>query len=130
MEVKLASPPEVLKVDPGDIIRVTTEFDYIGPSATGTLYTALYRRIPIIDEIAHGTKPFNVPDSPEPGNHVTAYVDITVPEGFPGGLHYGLYSKIMGVPGEPRTEDYHEVIDISEPMALFVNVEITGYTKR
>jgi len=130
-EIRLAAPPQVLKVDPGDTIRVTTEFDYVGPSDTGTLYTALYRRpLGVIDEIADKSKTLSIPDSPEPGNHITAYVDITIPQGFPGGLHYGLYSKIMGVPGEPRTENYDEVIDIYEPVARFTNVEITSYTKR
>ena len=130
VEVRLASPPQVLKVDPGDIIRVTTEFDYVGPSDTGTLYTALYRRIPITDEITDESKTFSLPDSPEPGNHISLYVDITIPHGFPGGLHYGLYSKITGAPGSPETPSYHEVIEIYEPVARFTNVEITSYTKR
>jgi|GEM_PF-2268617 len=115
-QVNLAVYPTPIQVQAGDIIRVTTEFDYAGPALSGTVYTALWNWT-LVDphnEIAHGTKPFNVPDSPEPGNHVTAYVDITFPRGYSEGLHYGLYSKIMGVPGEPRTEYYEKIIELVE----------------
>ena len=30
--INLAAPPEVLEVFPGDTVRVTTEFDFLGPA--------------------------------------------------------------------------------------------------
>ena len=114
--VNLAAYPQVIQVQAGDTIRAITEFDYVGPSDTGTIYTALWNwtLIDLHNEIAHGTKSFSLPDSPEPGNHITGYVDITFPHGYSGGLHYGLYTKIMGVPGEPRTEYYEKIIELVE----------------
>lgn len=112
--VNLAAYPQVIQVEAGDIIRATTEFDYIGPALTGTLYTALWRSIWFDphDEIANKSRAFSLPDSPAPGNHISIYVDIPFPQGYPEGLHYGLYSKIMGVPGEPRTQYYDKIIEL------------------
>lgn len=111
-ELNLAAPPEVLTVNPGDTIRVTTGFGYTGPAISGTLYTALYHPswYDPHDEIAHGTKAFSIPSSPTL-RQWSGYADIRVPAGFIG-TDFGLYTKIMGVPGEPRTGYYDNLIQI------------------
>ena len=109
------TPPNVLQVKPGDTIKVTTEFDYLGPAVSGKLYTALWNWTAIDphNEIAHGEKSFSIPDSPAPGEHLKGEVNIVIPEGYSAGLHYGLYTKITGVPGEPRTDYYEKIIEIA-----------------
>lgn len=127
---RMVAPPGVLAVIPGDTIRVTTEFDYTGPAISGTLYTALYHPswIDPHDEIAHGIKAFSIVDSPT-ARHFSGYVDIKVPSGF-AGTDFGLYTKITGVPGEPRTDYYDNVIEIIAAVPEFTNVAITSYVKR
>lgn len=128
---RLVAPPGVLAVTPGDTIRVTTEFDYLGPAVSGKLYTALYH--PSIydphDEIAHGEKSFSIPDSPTV-KHMTGYTDIAVPSGF-SGSDFGLYTKIVGVPGPDIFSPYYDnVIEIIAAVPEFTNLEITSYVKR
>lgn len=130
-EISLAAPPEVLTVSPGNVIRVTSEWDYTGPAASGKIYTALWRRTAIDphDEIAHGEKSFTIPDSPPPGQHITGYVDITVPSGFSG--MFGLYTKLAGVPGPDIFSPYYEnVIEIVGAIPEFTGLVITSYVKR
>lgn len=128
-EVRLAAPPEVLEVMPGDTIRVTSEWDYIGPAVSGKIYTALWHETTVDphDEIAFKEKAFSISDSPDPGKHVTGYVDIVVPSGF-SGTDFGLYTKLIGVPGPDIFSPYYENI-ITIVGAVFSNLEITEYTK-
>lgn len=132
VEVRLAAPPQVLTVRPGDTIRVTSEFDYIGPPVSGKFYTALYHPSVLDphDEIAHGEKAFSLPDSPAPGQHVSGYVDIRVPDGF-AGTDFGLYTKLVGVPGPDIFSPYYNnVIEIVGVVPEFSNVVISSYVKR
>ena len=131
-EVGLVAPPGVLEVSPGDTIRVTSEFDYVGPAVSGKLYTALWH--PSFydphDEIAHGEKSFTIPDSPSPGQHVTGYVDIVVPSGF-AGSDFGLYTKIAAVPGPDIFSPYYgNIITIVAAVPEFTGLVITSYVKR
>ena len=131
-EVRLAAPPQVLTVRPGDTIRVTSEFDYIGPPITGKFYTALYRPtfIDPHDEIAKGDKAFSIPDSPAPGKHVSAYVDIRVPDGY-AGTDFGLYTKLIGIPGADIFSPFYDnVIEIVGVVPEFTNLVIASYVKR
>ncbi|GAI35078.1 unnamed protein product, partial [marine sediment metagenome] len=116
-ELKITSydsvlPPSVLEVNPGDTIRVTSEFDYIGPATTGKLYSALWHPswYDPHDEIAHGEKSITLPDSPE-GNHITGYVDIKVPSGF-AGTDFGLYAKVTGNLKDAMSPYYDNIIAI------------------
>jgi len=132
VEVNLAAPPQVLTVRPGDTIRVTSEFDYIGPPITGKFYTALYKTT-FLDphaEIAKGDKAFSIPDSPAPGQHVDAYIDILVPSGH-AGVDFGLYTKLIGIPGADIFSPFYDnVIEIVGVVPEFTNLVITSYVKR
>lgn len=131
MAVNLAAPPELLQVNPGDTIRVTSEFDYTGPAVSGTLYAALYRpgTIDPHDEIANGKTTFSIADSPT-GKHMSGIVDITVPKGF-GGANFGLYSKLIGIPGADIYSPYYDnVIEIVGGISKFTNLEIVSYAKK
>jgi len=131
-KVSLVAPPGVLEVSPGDTIRVTSEFDYVGPAVSGKLYTALWHSSVYNphDEIAHGEKSITIPDSPPPGQHVTGYVDIVVPTGF-AGSDFGLYTKILGVPGPDIFSPYYgNIITIVAAVPEFTGLAITSYVKR
>ncbi|GAJ18314.1 unnamed protein product, partial [marine sediment metagenome] len=98
--INLAAPPEVLTVSPGDTVRVTTEFDYVGPALSARMISAIWH--PTFfdphDEIVRGDKTFTIPSSPPPGNHITVTMDLLVPSGEVG-TDYGLYSSIRDIPG-------------------------------
>ena len=130
-EISLVAPPGVLTVNPGNIIRVTSKWAYIGPAVSGKIYTAMWVFAPLDphNEIAHGEKYFTIPDSPPPGQHVEGYVDITVPSGFAG--FFGLYTKVIGVPGPDIFSPYYEnVIEIVGAIPEFTGLVITSYVKK
>jgi len=129
--VNLAAPPEVLTVNPGDTVRVTTEFDYVGPALSARMISAIWH--PTFfdphDEIVRGNKTFSIPDSPPPGSHISVTMDLLVPPGEPGS--FGLYSSIRDVPGPDIYTPYYEnVIEIVGVEPVFSNLEITSYVKR
>ena len=114
--INLAAPPQVLTVDPGDTVRVTTEFDYAGPAISCRMISAIWH--PTFfdphDEIVRGNRSFSIPSSPLPGNHVTVTMDLLVPSGE-AGTNYGLYSSIRDVPGpDIYTQYYSNIITIAE----------------
>lgn len=130
-EAPLVAPPERLSVTPGDTIRVTSEFDYLGPAVSGKLYSALWHPslIDPHDEIAHGVKDFSIPDSPTL-RHWSGYVDIVIPDGF-AGTDFGLYTKLAAVPGPDIFSPYYDnVIEIVAAIPEFTSLEITSYVKR
>ena len=121
--INLAAYPEVLTVDPGDTVRVVTEFDYVGPAISCRMISAIWH--PTLfdphNEIVRGNKSFSIPSSPPPGNHVTVTMDLLVPSGEVG-TDYGLYSSIRDVPGpdiycEPKLLD--NIITIVEVVPEF-----------
>jgi len=129
--VTLAAPPEVLTVSPGDTVRVTTEFDYIGPALSARMISAIWHKtlLDSHDEIVRENKDFSIPNSPPPGNHITVFIDLLVPPGEPGS--FGLYSSIRDVPGADIYSPYYEnVIEIVGAESVFSNLEITSYAKR
>ena len=114
--INLAAPPEVLTVAPGDIVRVTTEFDYAGPALSARMISAIWH--PTFfdphDEIVRGNKSFSIPSSPPPGNHISVTMDLLVPSGEVG-TDYGLYSSIRDIPGPDIYTDYYpNLITIAE----------------
>lgn len=114
--INLAAPPEVLTVAPGDIVRVTTEFDYAGPALSARMISAIWH--PTFfdphDEIVRGNKSFSIPSSPPPGNHISVTMDLLVPSGEVG-TDYGLYSSIRDIPGpDIYTQYYSNIITIEE----------------
>ena len=114
--ISLAAPPEVLTVDPGDTVRVTTEFDYVGPAISCRMISAIWHPtfLDPHDEIVRGNKSFSIPSSPPPGNHITVTMDLLVPSGEVG-TDYGLYSSIRDIPGPDIYTDYYpNIITIAE----------------
>ena len=119
--INLAAPPEVLTVDPGDTVRVTTEFDYVGPALSARMISAIWHPTLLDphDEIVRGNKSFPIPSSPPPGNHITVTMDLLVPPGEVG-TDYGLYSSIRDVPGpDIYTGYYPNIITITEVVPEF-----------
>jgi len=130
--VGLVAPPGVLAVSPGDVIRVTSEFDYTGPAVSGKIYSALYHPtfLDPHDEIARISKDFSITDSPPPGKHFTGYVDLTVPEGH-SGPDFGLYTKLIGIPGADIFSPYYDnIVEIVGAVPEFSNLVISSYVKR
>ena len=119
--ISLAAPPEVLTVDPGDTVRVTTEFDYAGPAISCRMISAIWHPtfLDPHDEIVRGNKSFSIPSSPPPGNHISVTMDLLVPSGEVG-TDYGLYSSIRDVPGPDIYTDYYpNIITIEEVVPEF-----------
>lgn len=96
---------------------VTSEFDYLGPAISGTVYTALY--VPTFydphNEIAKGTKAFSIPATPTTKRY-GADVILTAPAGY-SGTNFGLYSKIIapGIGTDILSPYYDNVIEILAP---------------
>jgi len=127
----LAVPNEVLSVGPGEKIRVTTEWNYVGPAISGEIYTAIYYPTTLDphNEIAKAEKAFSLSDTPPPGVKCTGFVDIIVPSGF-SGSNFGLYTKLIGLPGADLfTPFYDNVIEIVGGVSEFSNLRITSYVK-
>ena len=131
-EVNLAVPPERLPpILPGDIIRVITEFDYVGPKLDGaSMITAIWypSLVDPHNEIVRGEKALPIPDSPPPGNHISITIDLLVPP-TSYRTDYGLYSSIRGVPGPDIYTPYYENIITIMGEPQFGVLRITSYTK-
>ncbi|HUV56900.1 MAG TPA: hypothetical protein VMV84_06675 [Dehalococcoidales bacterium] len=115
--ISLATWPEVLTVAVGDTVRVTTEFDYVGPELKDARMISAIWHPTAFDphnEIVRGNKTFTIPGSPPPGNHISLTIDLLVPSGEIG-TDYGLYSSIRDIPGADIYTPYHRnIITIEE----------------
>ena len=131
MVTRLAVPPEVLTLLPGDTIRVTTEFDYTGPEVNPRMISAIYR--PTLfdphDEIVRVNKDFSIPSSPPPGQHVAVEIDLVVPQ-TEYRTDYGLYSSIRDIPGPDLPTPYYDNLITIMGETQFTNLQITSYVKR
>ena len=119
--ISLAAPPGVLTVDPGDTVKVVTEFDYVGPAISCRMISAIWHPtfLDPHNEIVRGNKSFSIPSSPPPGNHISVTMDLLVPSGE-AGTDYGLYSSIRDVPGpDIYTGYYANIITITEVVPEF-----------
>ena len=130
-EARLVIAPGVLTVSPGDTILVNSSFDYIGPPVDLWLHTAIWKKGPIDPhvEIASGKREFKIPGTiPPPGMNYRIGVEIKVPSGESGS--FGLYTKIMSVPGPDIFSPYYEnIIEIVGAVSVFSNLAITSYAK-
>lgn len=133
--VDLAAPPQVLQVRPGDTIRVHCEFDYSGPAVSGRVRAAMYTWT-LVDphnEKAFGHQPFSIPLTE--GVHVDSNVTIVLPtSGLPYGLHYGLYFKVVDIPGGDIFSPYYGeqdawIIEVMGPVQDFSNLVISSYSR-
>ena len=125
----LAVPPGVLELKVGDTCRVRCTFSYSGPAVSGKLYVAIWHPswYDPHDEVAHGEKSFSLPTTTTPKDY-SYDVDIYVGSGIAPGW-YGLYAKIVGVPGPDIFSPYYEnVIKIVEevPVGITFSVSIWG----
>lgn len=81
----------------GDIVKVYFEYGYFGPALSGTYHISLWQKTALDphDEVGPTDKPFDI----------SAYSSLTKVEGSvdmeikAGDGEYGLYMKIMGIPG-------------------------------
>jgi len=140
--VGLVAPPGVIQVRPGDQISVGVEFDYLGPAAPGAIVRVAMFSWTLGDphnEKAFKTVTCNIPDSPEPGNHVKVPpMVIQLPSsGLPPGLLYGLLAKISGIAGKDWTcfigandEPYYQwIIEVVGVEPAISNLRISSYGK-
>ena len=94
-------------------------------------HAAIWKKSPLDphDEVLNAEKTFTVPSSTdwEPWE---GYIDIPITSAITPGSEYGLYVKIMGVPGpDIFTEYLANVITIVgvPPEGEYKNLEITSY---
>jgi len=127
MVVRLATPGQVIQVNPGDTIRVQVAFTYQGPAWRETLYSALYINTPIPhNEISGGAGAlgWDIPKCDTPVSITNLYVDVPVPN-RPGET-VGIYAKL----GNILSSYYDSVIQILGVAAPIVTTfRITSYTK-
>lgn len=109
-------PPGKLSVSPGESIKVSIEFSYMGPAWRETLYGALYKRtLGMIDEIsgAWDSVDVSIPETPVWGI-VSAELNIPVPERPSETV--GIYAKLGGAVFSKYWDD---VIEITEEVPPF-----------
>ena len=124
--IHLAAYPEIVKVSPGDKLKVFIEFDYQGRKYRETLYAALWKGYIFghPDETASASRGIDIPACPEPstisGDDV--YVTITIPN-RPGEI-FGLYVKVGPIECKPadRYADCVEIIGVPAPVITGVRV--------
>jgi len=128
----LAAPPQQITVRPGNTIQVRSSFHYEGPPMTGRFRTALYYSggFDPHDEIAFGHLSFSIPDSPDPGVTVSTApsdIKIVVPPGY-AGTQFGLYTKLVDVPGADIFSPFYDNVIVIEGIApAFSNLVIVSY---
>lgn len=124
-QLNLVAPPEVLRLKVGDTCTVRCAFNYSGPPVSGKLYVAIWHPTwyDPHDEVAHGEKSFSIPTSVD--KTYQGDVDIYVKSGIAPG-DYGLYVKIVGVPGPDIFSPYYEnVIEIVEEVPVGISFQIS-----
>ena len=128
--VGMAVPSEVLQVEIGDTVRVTSQFTYIGPAVTGKLYVAIGNDGALgFDEILKNEKAISVPETATPKVYED-FVDIAITSAIAGGK-YDMYSKIREIPGaDILSAVLQDVIEVVAAAPEFSNLQITSYVKR
>ena len=130
-ELDLAYPPQVLQLEMGDTCRVTTHFNYIGPSISATLYVAI-GKVGVLgfDELLRKTKSLSIPLTAQLKTY-ESYVDIYIASPMRVGTGYDVYAKLINIPGPDLfSPTYENIIDIVEEAppgyTLVLAVEPTG----
>ncbi|GAH73321.1 unnamed protein product, partial [marine sediment metagenome] len=104
----------VLELDVGDKCRVNVGFDHRGVAVSGKYHAAIWqeRWWDPHDEILNAEKAFTVPASADWESFEDS-IDIVITSKIDPGTEYGLYVKIMAVPGpDIFTGDLANVITI------------------
>lgn len=106
------APPDKLELTYGDHMRLTVEFDYMGPAEAVTLYGAIGQSIlGWFDEIIAATYQFELPESRGAWTTLTKTVDIAISSDISPGSNYRILAKIEEY-GDQTTDEIPDCIDI------------------
>jgi hypothetical protein len=123
--------PGVLQLKTGDRCRVNTTFDHKGPSVSGKIYAAIWKRgiFDTIDEILKAETGLAVPQATD-WTGFEKSLDIIITSAIQPGSAYGLYSKIIGITGgdvfSPYLENVITITGVGQP--TFTDLQIVTYT--
>jgi len=125
------TPSGVLELEVGDICRVNFSFEHRGDAETGKFHAAIWvwQLLDPHDEKIANEKTFSVPSSIDWETFEDYYVDIPITSAIGPGS-YGLYGKIVDIPGADIFSSYLEdVITITGvPVeGVFENLRIISY---
>ena len=94
-----------LDVVNGDIVKVFFEYSYFGPALSGTYHVSLWQKTALDphDEVGPTDKSFDIPAYSE-STKIESSVDMEIKAGEG---EYGLYMKIMSIPGDDIFTPYY-----------------------
>jgi len=124
-----ATPPNTISVNPGDTVRFSIRFKYLGPAVSYTLYCSMGdQTLGIFNEDPKLTKSFSKSQAAAPSQvTVNLTADIPIPTSY---TNYGwkdAYCKVVS----PQTLSpiYIDCINIVAYSPTFTDMQITQFAK-